>query len=398
MFAALRNRAQRRDLELAHRLHDEGGRLGEQGRWAEAESTLRQAVELCTRRFGADGGWTLVIRTSRVAVLRQLDRGDEALAELQALLVHCPTALGEAHAATAEVRVELASMLISRGRPAEAEQLLSVVLRHRSAPDRRALAALDARLRAKTAQGRHREAVDGSRELQEQSARVYGANDIRTLKVASDRVQNLVQLGEYEQVERECLALLDLHGTPDLLWLAVMNALVMALNGLGRHGEAEEAAREALRRQREVQQPSGHMRIALSLGLARSLSGSGRHEEALQVATRAEAEFRDGPTVRVTLAAPIATVTAQALLGLGRPEEAEAASRKAVELAAPLGPTHHSALEAATTLGSALAAQQRHTEARDQLTRCATAWRDRFGAEHPRTRAAGAALAALPIA
>ncbi|MFD0526315.1 tetratricopeptide repeat protein [Kitasatospora arboriphila] len=175
-----------------------------------------------------------------------------------------------------------------------------------------------------------------------------------------------------------------------------MNALVMALNGLGRHGEAEDTARRALGRQREVPQPGQDMRIALSLGLARSLSGNGRHEEALHVATQAEAEFRDGPDVRATLAAPISTVTAQALLGLGRPDEAEAASRKAVELAAPLGPTHHSALEAATTLGSALAAQQRHAEARDQLTRCATAWRDHFGADHPRTRAAEAALAALP--
>ncbi|MEV6205864.1 tetratricopeptide repeat protein [Kitasatospora sp. NPDC051914] len=398
MFAALRNRAQRRDLELSNRLYDEGGRLGEQERWAEAESTFRQAIELCTRRFGAEDGWTLVIRTGRAAVLRQLDRDDEALTELQELLAHCPAVLGETHAATAEVRLGLASMLIARGRPAEAERLLAVVLRHRSAPDERALAAWDANLRAHAAQGRHREAVDGSRVLQEETARVYGANDIRTLKVASDRVQNLVHLGEYEEAERECRTLLDLHGTPSLLWLSVMNALVMALNGLGRHGEAEVTAREALRRQREVTRASNDMRIALSLGLARSLSGSGRHEDALQIAIQAEAEFRDGPGVRVALAAPISTVTAQALLGLGRADEAEAASRKAVELAGPLGPTHHSTLEAATTLGTALAAQHRHAEARDHLTRCTTAWREHFGPEHPRTLAAETALAALPPA
>ncbi|WP_431675978.1 tetratricopeptide repeat protein [Kitasatospora sp. KL5] len=398
MFAALRNRAQRRDLELSNRLYDEGGRLGAQERWAEAESTLRQAVELCTRRFGAKDGWTLVIRTGRAAVLRQLDRDDEALAELQELLAHCPAVLGEAHAATAEVRIELANMLIVRGRPAEAEGLLATVRRHRSAPDWRALDAGDAGLRAHAAQGRHREAVDGSRVLQEETARVYGANDIRTLKVASDRVQNLVYLGEYEQVERECRDLIERHGTPSLLWLSVMNALVLALNGLGRHDEAEDTARRALGRQREVTQSSSDMRIALSLGLARSLSGGGRHEEALHIATRAEAEFRKDPSNPVALAAPVATVTAQALLGLGRADEAEAASRRAVELSEPLGPTHHSTLEAATTLGTALAAQHRHTEARDHLTRCTTAWRDHFGPEHPRTLAAEMALAALPSA
>ncbi|WP_159401093.1 hypothetical protein [Streptomyces sp. NRRL B-24484] len=71
-------------------------------------------------------------------------------------------------------------------------------------------------------------------------------------------------------------------------------------------------------------------------------------------------------------------------------------SLTAPQLAEPLGPTHHNAPEAATTPGSALAAQRRDADPREHLTRCATAWREHFGPGRPRTCAAEAALAALP--
>ncbi|MFJ1936610.1 tetratricopeptide repeat protein [Kitasatospora sp. NPDC088160] len=58
-------------------------------------------------------------------------------------------------------------------------------------------------------------------------------------------------------------------------------------------------------------------------------------------------------------------------------------------------PDNHRALEAATALGRALAVQGRRPEATQQLTRCATAWREHFGARHPHTVAVEADLAAL---
>ncbi|MFJ9519889.1 tetratricopeptide repeat protein [Kitasatospora sp. NPDC101801] len=398
MLGVLRNRGKKRAHDVSQRLYDEGHQFAEQERWAEAERCFREAVQVADRGLGAESGSALICRTAWASALRRLGRVDEALSELRELTVQCPAVLGETHENTAEARIQLANMLIGRGRPAEADALLALVLRHRPAPDEYGLEAWEARLRALAILGRHREAVDGSWALQEQTARIYGATALGTLKVVSERVQNLICIGEYEQAECECRALLEVHDTPSLLWLSVMNALVLALTHLGRHDEAEAAARRALLREQDVAQPSNDLRIALTLGLSRALSGAGRHEEGLQAAARAEEDHRNDPTPRLTLAAPVATVTAQALLGLGRNDEAETRSRKAIDLAQPLGPTHHSTLEAATTLGRVLAAQHRHTEARDHLTRCTAAWREHFGPDHPRTRAAETVLAALPPA
>jgi hypothetical protein len=48
---------------------------------------------------------------------------------------------------------------------------------------------------------------------------------------------------------------------------------------------------------------------------------------------------------------------------------------------------------AGTLLGSAIARQGRHDEARDQLQANAEAWLDHFGEDHPRTIAAQEELA-----
>ncbi|MDH6129270.1 tetratricopeptide repeat protein [Kitasatospora sp. GP82] len=396
MFAGLRDRAHKRDLRLATELHGEGDRLMARARWAEAERALRRAVELRAARLGAEAAPTLETRGRLATVLRQLSRRDEAEAELRDLLVHCPAVLGEDHAITNEVQISLANVLITQSRPDEAADLALAVLRRHPAPDELGLAAWDTKLRARAAQGRHREAAEEAQALQAQSAHVYGENHIHTLKAGSDRVQNLIYLGEFELAEYECRALIDRHGKQDLLWLAVINALVIALNGLGHHDQAEITARHALEQQAQVAQPSGDMRLSLSLGLSRSLGSSGRHEEALRVASQARAEFLHTPGIRVTLTAPIATVTAKALLGLGRLEEAEAEARRAVAFAeSHLSPIHHSSLEAATTLGSVLAAQDRRAEAQEQLTLCATTWREHYGPRHPRTIATETKLAAL---
>ncbi|MFJ9447433.1 tetratricopeptide repeat protein [Kitasatospora sp. NPDC101235] len=135
-------------------------------------------------------------------------------------------------------------------------------------------------------------------------------------------------------------------------------------------------------------------RPALSLGLARSLNGLGRATEALRVLAEAKA---DDPQVgEGALAVLFVALTAQALLGLDRPDEAEPRARHAVDLArGHYHPNNHRALEAATTLCRALAAQDRRHEAEEQLTRCATAWREHFGARHPHTVAVETELAAL---
>ncbi|MFH8387925.1 tetratricopeptide repeat protein [Kitasatospora sp. NPDC018058] len=76
-----------------------------------------------------------------------------------------------------------------------------------------------------------------------------------------------------------------------------------------------------------------------------------------------------------------------ALDGAGRHTEAETLARKAL--------ARHPGTGLALGLARALAAQGRRPEATAQLTRCATAWREHFGARHPYTVAVEADLAAL---
>ncbi|MFE0465224.1 tetratricopeptide repeat protein [Kitasatospora sp. NPDC058965] len=397
MFAGLRDRAaHKRDLRRAQGLRVTGDQFVAKAQWAPAEQAFREAVELRCARLGAQDPLSLEARGRRAAVLVRLGRREEAAAELRELVALCPDVLGQEHPVTGKVRIDLAALLLARNDPDGAAELALAVLRHRPAPDKLGLLAWDIKVRARGAQGRHREAADEGAALRSACAQVFGQDSVRTLKAGSDRAQSLVFLGEYGLAERECRELLDRHSSVDLLWLAVMNALVRALDGQGRHDGAQAAARAAITQQAQVTQPSGDVLITLQLGLARSLTAVGRHQEALQAVDRARAEFRRTPDARAGLAAPIATVAAQALLGGQRPQEAEVESRQAVELAeAHYAPIHYCALEATTALACAIAAAGRRTEAEQHLARCAAAWREHFGPHHPRTLATETELAAL---
>ncbi|GAA3776344.1 hypothetical protein [Streptomyces chiangmaiensis] len=113
---------------------------------------------------------------------------------------------------------------------------------------------------------------------------------------------------------------------------------IYALNGQGRHPEAETLARSAL----ATPPASGR------LGLARSLNGQARHEEALAEAERAD-ELRHSLSEEQRRpengAVELAVVTA--LLGLGRSTEAltQAAAAHGTCLAT-FGPAHRRTAEA----------------------------------------------------
>jgi hypothetical protein len=84
---------------------------------------------------------------------------------------------------------------------------------------------------------------------------------------------------------------------------------------------------------------------------------------------------------------PLRLATAE--LGLGMPGEAEARARETVAEAERLhGPAHHSVLVVGALLGSAIARQGRHDEARHQFQANAEAWLEHFGEGHPKAAAA----------
>ncbi|MFF2081597.1 tetratricopeptide repeat protein [Kitasatospora sp. NPDC058162] len=422
-----RNRSQRRAAARAESLTDQSNRLAAAGQWARVETVLRQVIRLRTDQLGPHASATVAARGELAAALVALRRYEEAEAELRVALPPAVAAQGEDHTDVRELRAVLGRalvelrryeeaepelravlplavaargedsddvhdlrfllgrVLIATGRPAEAEELACAVLAAHPAVDPVRLRAWRARALALNGLGRHREAAAEYTALLTAAPAVLGERHRLLLVVRSLRFQQLAVLGECDQVEQEYPALLSALPDGDSLRSSVHSARVFALNVAGRHTEAEALARKALAR---------HPGIGLSLGLARSLNALGRSTEALQVLTDAEAETPR--SVEGALAVLLAILTAQALLGLDRPDEAETQARRAVDLAqCYYHPDNHRALEAATTVGRVLAAQGRHSEATTQLSRCATVWREHFGARHPYTVAVEADLAAL---
>ncbi|MDH6111492.1 tetratricopeptide (TPR) repeat protein [Kitasatospora sp. MAP12-15] len=398
MLAGWRERrVTQRDLRHAADLWSNAHGLMEQGSAENAERALRESVRLRTKRLGADEAETLVAKISLARALRKQGMSAEAMVELRDVVERATRALGDNHQTTALARVRLAGLLISAGHPQEAEELATAVLATGQSSGVMGLKAWDVKLIALAASGRHAQAATEALALMTESASLSGAHHPRTLKIASHRVQNLVFLGEFDQAEQECRAIITSCSQQGALWLAVNNALVFALNGLGRHDEAEATARAALAQGRQLAQLDGRMPLALALALARTLTARKRYDEALHVALEARAESLQSPGGQRRLPGAVGVVIAHALFGLGRLEEAEVEVREAVAVSeSMLSPTHHRALEAATLLGTVLVAQGRRIEAERQLTDCVAAWTTHFGSTHPRTVAATAELAALP--
>lgn len=242
-----------------------------------------------------------------------------------------------------------ATALYQVGRYAEAEVEARAAAEARSCPRREAPLARHLAAAAMSAQGRHAEALCEYDALLLVFRSIFGADHPRTLVLRSDRAQTLAALSRYAECETECAAVARTAArrvgrTVPSIAAAAHNGLIYALNGQGRHQEAETLARAALRG------PTGPSRLdlVLRLGLARSLNGQGRHEEALAEAERAAAlrsHLPEGQQHPETGAVELAI--ASALLGLGRGTEARARTATAHDAClTAFGPDHHRTAEA----------------------------------------------------
>ncbi|MEV0176317.1 tetratricopeptide repeat protein [Streptomyces sp. NPDC050803] len=257
---------------------------------------------------------------------------------------------GRDDAGQSESPLSQAAALLQAGRYAEAEAEARAVAAARSRPrdDIYAPLALSLAALATGAQGRHEDALVTYDALLPVFGRVFGAEHPQTLKLRSDRAQALTALARHAECEAECAAVLRAaqRGTgPETarLTAAARNGLIFALNGQGRHPEAETLARDTL----AVHRASDRFGLVLRLGLARSLNGQSRHEEALAEAERAH-EVRHSLPVeqRRPETGAVELAVATALLGLGR--AAEARSRAAAAYEACLdtfGPDHSRTVE-----------------------------------------------------
>ncbi|WP_406315444.1 tetratricopeptide repeat protein [Streptomyces sp. NBC_00118] len=245
--------------------------------------------------------------------------------------------------------VARAKSLYEAGRYAEAEAEARAAARSRPRDDEYAAVALFIAAIATGAQGRHAEAVVTYDEVLSAFRRIFGAHHWQTLKLRSDRAQQLASLGQYAECEAECAAVAEAASRrigPDmaLVTAAARNGLVFALNAQGRHQEAEALAREALAVHRELDRAS----LVLRLGLARSLNGQARHEDALAEAQGADELYRALPeSQRHPDMGAVELAFAAALLGLRRTPEARLRAVAAHDTClASFGPDHSRTVEA----------------------------------------------------
>ncbi|CAG7648305.1 tetratricopeptide repeat protein [Actinacidiphila bryophytorum] len=246
--------------------------------------------------------------------------------------------------------------LYKAGRYVAAESAARAVAESRSTlrDDQVALVAWSLVGLATSAQGRHAEAVAVYDRLLPDFGRVFGAEAVLTLKLRSDRAQELARLGRYAECEAECAAvarIAERGGSEETGFAAAAarNGLAFALTEQGRHEEAEATAREALA---ALGAQQDRFTVTLLAVLARSLNGQARHEEALAAAERADALWQalpEGERHAESGAAGLARATA--LLGLGRTAEARthAAAAHRARLAAH-GPEHRGTADAQALL------------------------------------------------
>ncbi|MGW7344981.1 tetratricopeptide repeat protein [Streptomyces sp. NPDC054854] len=203
------------------------------------------------------------------------------------------------------------------------------------------------------AQGRHADAVTMYDELLPASVRDFGSEHRHTLKLRSDRAQELAALGRYGECEAECAAVAQLadRGTgPDMQLIAAVarNGQVHALTELGRHPQAEVLARLVLATHHEPDR----LRLVLLLALAATLSGQDRHAEALAEVQRADVLRRSlsqGDYRPATGTVDLAAATA--LFGLGRVTEAQPRAAAAYDAClAAFGPNHYRTCKAKALL------------------------------------------------
>ncbi|MFE5193687.1 tetratricopeptide repeat protein [Streptomyces sp. NPDC056601] len=246
-----------------------------------------------------------------------------------------------------------AKALYEAGRYAEAEAEARAAARSRPRNDEYAAVALFIAAIATGAQGRHAEAVVTYDKVLSAFSRIFGADHWQTLKLRSDRAQELAALGQFAECEAECAAVAEAASRrtgPEmpLLTAAARNGLIFALNAQGRHQEAEALAREALAVHRELDRAS----LVLRLGLARSLNGQARHEDALAEAQGAEELYRALPESQCRPdRGAVELVFATSLLGLRRAPEARLRAAAAHDAClASFGPDHRRTLEAQTLL------------------------------------------------
>ncbi|MBU2308947.1 MAG: CHAT domain-containing protein [Alphaproteobacteria bacterium] len=325
--------------ETAASRNNLGTNLNAQGRYAEAEPLLRGALAGFRATLGERSPTTAAGETNLAANLNAQGRYAEAEPLYRSGLETRRAVLGESHPATATSLNNLAVNLEDQGRLAEAEALFARALEIRQAalgeqrPETgQSYGNLAAALNA---QGRYAEAEPLFRKALEIRTRALGDGHPSTAVSADGLAANLDDQGRFAEAEPLYRQGLEIRratlGEAHPLTAASENNLAYNLDSQGRLAEAEPLYRQALAARRAAL-GARHPYTATSLNnLASALDSQGKRAEA-------EALYREALAVRRSALGELHADTAVSyanlafsLDGQGRYAEAETYAATAVD-------------------------------------------------------------------
>ncbi|MBD3336197.1 MAG: tetratricopeptide repeat protein [Candidatus Eisenbacteria bacterium] len=268
--------------------NDLGIVLSRMGRYTEAETLLREAIDEGVEAFGEQHTMVGERWSNLAVVLNAQDRREEAVACSRQALEINRAALGDDHPNVAAIRLGLADGLVGIGRAAEAEPLhdrvLEVFRGVYGARHPQVGVVLANRAMGLMKQGKHDQARAGmqaAREIYEES---LGPDHHVTAIIIHNLARVDYEAGELQRAERICREALELREKildedhPD-----IVRSLVLLGDILRAQGDAAAAGtplEDAVRRARETLPPANGIRLSAERGLALTHMERGRYEKA----------------------------------------------------------------------------------------------------------------------
>jgi tetratricopeptide (TPR) repeat protein len=336
--------------EVQHAIAD---LLLDQGRYNDAEKTLRSVMDVRTQRFGPEHPETLRSHNRLAYAIWRQGRFKDAQADFRQIVALQEKVLGPENPDTLLTRNGLALALDDEGKHSEAEAEHRQILRIRE--------------------------------------KVLGAEHPDTLRSRNNLALCLNRQGKYAEAETNFRQLIELEerilGAEHPDTLRSRSNLIVALGNQRKDSEAEAQFRELINLEEKVLGPQHPDTLRARSNLAYSLARQGKYAEA-------ESHFRDVIETEKNALGPEHPATLGSRSGLSsvltsqeKYTEAEAECRELIPLDEKVfGPEHPSTLEACYTLAYALARQNKMLEAKMLARRAADGAAKGLGATHPSTQ------------
>ncbi len=254
------------------------------------ERMHRHILQEYERRLGEGHAETVRTRSELAGLLYLHGKDEEAERQSRLVLQHTLRLHGPQAVATQVAQKNLARVLESMGRPAEAEPLRREILKQMmadgsGASDSEVIAAHTLWVKNLMAQGRPSEAELEARKLVDLAVKAVGADAMPALEARLLHARLLVQLPPSVEAARLLESLradgLRILGPEHRLCLTSSLLLGQILNPLGRHQQARDVLERALVIQRRILPTDDLETLETRHQLGVALLGLGKHKEAL---------------------------------------------------------------------------------------------------------------------